>query len=222
RPPAQIDLVVGEEGARVALPLRADQPRDALEHARVGAFGILARHGLPVLLHEVPREAAPVHAAEEAADHVRRVLAPNLPVERHLQRAGEELRRAEAGEGVEIALLLLRRAGALEALAELRVFGLAPGRGHDGDHGREDVGLHRGLVLPIAGVDFAGPRLDLRIVAKGADGAKEIATELAGELALALLDLPAPGGGLLTAAAPGQGGEPAPPLGRDPALDAGG
>src|SRR5262249_9020648 len=151
-----------------ALPVRADEPRDALEHARIGALGILARHGLPVALHEIPGEATPVHAAEEAPDHVRRVLAPDLPVEGHLQRAGEELRPAEAGEGGEIARLLLGRAGALEALAELRVLGLASRRGHDGDDGGEDVGLHRALVVAIARIDLAAARLDLRIVAEGA------------------------------------------------------
>src|SRR5215472_14098106 len=166
-PAAQVDLVVGEEGTYVTLPLRADEAGDALIHARVGALGILPCHGLPAALHEVPGEPAPVHAPEEAADHVRGVLAADLPVEGHLEGLPEKLGRAEAGQRVQVALLLLGRAGTLEALPELRVFGLATPRGENGDDGRQDVGVHGSLVRAIARVDFTGARLDLRVVAEG-------------------------------------------------------
>src|SRR5215472_17459200 len=123
-PAAEVDLIVGEEGAHIALPLHVDEAGNAFVHPRVGALGILPRHVLPAALHEVPGEPAPVHAPEETPNHVRGVLAADLPVEGHLEGLPEKLRRAEAGQRVQVALLLLGRPGLLEALAELRVFGL--------------------------------------------------------------------------------------------------
>src|SRR5262249_60785708 len=108
--------------------------------------------------------------------------------------------------------LLLGRPGPLEALAELRVFGLTAPRGEDGDDGRQDVGVHGGPVLAIARVDLSGARLDLRVVAEGADGTEEIAAELAVERALDLLDLPAEERDLLAQPLPHAGGQPAPQL----------
>ena len=110
----------------VALPLRADQGRGALVHPAVRAPGVEPLHGLPVLLDELPGEATAIHALEQAADEKRRVLTAHFAVDRHLEGLLEELRLPEAREGIEVALLLLRRACPLVAIAELGVLALPP------------------------------------------------------------------------------------------------
>src|SRR5262249_57140046 len=103
-------------------------------------------------------------------------------------------------------------AALLDACADLGVCGLTAPRREDGDDGRQDVGVHGGPVLAIAGVDLTGARLDLRVVAEGADGTEEIAAELAVELALVFLDLPAEERDLFAEPLPHEGGQPAPQL----------
>src|SRR6185295_1684200 len=63
--PAELDPVRREEGLHLLLPLRAHQGADAVEQAAEGARRVLPAHGLPVALHELPREATPPDAHQD-------------------------------------------------------------------------------------------------------------------------------------------------------------
>src|SRR3989442_2242521 len=209
-PPDRRGAGGGEEPPPRRPPGRAGGRAPPLAPPPVGARRIEPRHRLPVGLHELPGEAAPVDAAEHGPDHVGRVLAADLAVARPLERSLEELRLPEAGEGVEVALLLLRAPRALEALGELPVLRLAPARGENGDDGRHDVGVERRLVLPVAGVELPGPGLDRRIVPEDALGAEEVPPELTLELGLAGRRRPAEALDRRAEAGPDDGGETGP------------
>src|SRR5207245_1923330 len=68
-----------------------------------------------------PRARARLDAREERADDERRVLRPDLAVERARERLPDQRGLAEAGEGVEVALLLLGGRGGAKAAEKLVV-----------------------------------------------------------------------------------------------------
>src|SRR5947207_4004953 len=128
---------------------------------------------------------------EKRAGHEGRVLRPQLAVDRARERLRDQLGPSEAGEGVEVTLLLLGRRGRAEAAEELVVArGVARVR-QDRDERGEDVGVHVAAALDVRGVEGGGRRLHGNVVAKGAERACEVAAELAGQLVLVRAHRPA-------------------------------
>ena len=123
-------------------------------------------------------------ALEERARHEGRVLRADLAVHGALERRGEQRRLAEAGQRVEIALLLLGRRGRLEALQELVVAERVARVGEDRDEGGQDV-----RVCLASGqmprVELSRLRLDAAVVAEHAERPREVGAELARQLVLA-------------------------------------
>src|SRR2546428_12667206 len=111
---AEVDLPRAGERVDVALELGGGERDDTLGQAPERVLRVLALHRLPVGLDEVPRQLARMDAREERASDERRVLCPDLAVERARERLPDQRGLAEAGEGVQVALLLLGgRGGAI-------------------------------------------------------------------------------------------------------------
>src|SRR5262249_38427388 len=181
---AELDAARGEKRLHVMLPLGADERGDAFPHAPVRAPRILPGHRLPVGLHELPRGPATRHAREQRAHEERRVLAAHLAVDRALKGPTDQLGLPEASEGVEVALLLLRGARALEPLHEPRILLLAAAPRDHGDERGQDVRIDRELPRRVARVQVARALLGRAVVAERAEGANEVAAQLALELDL--------------------------------------
>src|SRR5437879_3549927 len=182
---AEVDLARADERVDVALELGRGERDDTLGQAPERVLRVLALHRLPVGLDEVPRELARMDAGEERADDERRVLRPDLAVERARERLPDQLGLAKAGEGVEIALLLLGRRGRAEAAEELVVAHGVAGVRQDCDERGEDVRVYLAAAPDRGGVQAGCLLLDRPVVAEGAERAREVAPELTRQLVLA-------------------------------------
>src|SRR5439155_12558975 len=117
---------------------RDDTPGAAPERV----LRVLAIHRLPVRLDEVPRQLARMGAREERANNERHVLCPYLAVEGARERLPDQRGLAEAGEGVEVALLLLGGRGGAKAAEKLVVACPVARVRQDRDERGEDVRVH--------------------------------------------------------------------------------
>src|SRR3989442_3213517 len=182
---AEVDLPRADEGVDVALELGRGERDDALGQAPERVLRVLALHRLPVGLDEVPRQLARMDAREERANDERRVLCPDLAVERARERLPDQRGLAEAGEGVEVALLLLGGRGGAKAAEKLVVACPVARVRQDRDERGEDVRVHVIAARDVGRVALGGLALDCRIVAEGAESAREGAPRLPRQLVLA-------------------------------------
>src|SRR5439155_1310463 len=182
---AEVDLPRADEGVDVALELGRGERDDALGQAPERVLRVLALHRLPVGLDEVPRQLARMDAREERASDERRVLCPDLAVERARERLPDQRGLAEAGEGVEVALLLLGGRGGAKAAEKLVVTCPVTRVRQDCDERGEDVRVHVIAARDVGRVALGGLALDRGIVAEGAERAREVAPELTRQLVLA-------------------------------------
>src|SRR5207245_8755687 len=127
---------------------------------------VLALHRLPVGLDEVPRQLARMDAREERASDERRVLCPYLAVERARERLPDQRGLAEAGEGVEVALLLLGGRGGAKAAEKLVVACPVARVRQNRDERGEDVRVHVIAARDVGRVALGGLALDCGIVAE--------------------------------------------------------
>ena len=74
--------------------------------------------------------------------------------------------------------------------------------GKDADQGRHDVPIHRGRILPVAGVNPSGRRLDPPVIPQDSHGPQQVAAKLARQLPLARRRRPAETLHALTEAVP--------------------
>src|SRR5207247_8437492 len=114
----------------------------------------------------------------------RRVLRPDLAVERVRECLREQVGLPEAGEGVEVALLLLGRRGGAEAAYEFVVARGVARVSQDRDERGEDVGVDVAAALDVRGKEGGRRRLKGRVVAERTERAREVAAELARQLVL--------------------------------------
>src|SRR6266508_459854 len=98
-----------EKGVHVALQLGRGETDDALGQAPEPVLRVLPLHRVPVRLDELPGELAPVDGHQHRPHHERRVLGPELTVDRACQRLREQLALPDGGPSVEVPLLFLRR-----------------------------------------------------------------------------------------------------------------
>src|SRR3989475_721534 len=182
---AEVDLARADERVDVPLELGRGERDDALGQAPERLLGVPALHRVPVGLDELACELAGLDAREERADDERRVLRPDLAVERARERLPDERGLAEAGEGVEVALLLLGGRGGAKAAEKLVVACPVARVRQDRDERGEDVRVHVIAARDVGRVALGGLALDCGIVAEGAEGAREVASELTRQLVLA-------------------------------------
>src|SRR2546426_5820591 len=182
---AEVDLARADERVDVPLELGRGERDDALGQAPERLLGVPALHRVPVGLDELPCELARLDAREERADDERRVLRPDLAVERARERLPDQRGLAEAGEGVEVALLLLGGRGGAKAAEKLVVACPVARVRQDRDERGEDVRVHVIAARDVGRVALAGLALDRGIVAESAERAREVAPELTRQLVLA-------------------------------------
>src|SRR5256712_10970901 len=182
---AEVDLPRADERVDVPLELGCGERDDALGQAPERVLGVLALHRVPVGLDELPRELARPDAREERANDEWSVLRPDLAVERARERLSDQRGLPEAGEGVEVALLLLGGRGGAEAAEELVVARPVARVRQDRDERGEDVRVHVSAPRDVGRVALGGLALDRGIVAERAERAREVAPELTRQLVLA-------------------------------------
>src|SRR5439155_1098367 len=173
------------------IALRGGEPDRALAHAAQAMLGVEPVHLVPVPLDEVPGQLPRVDAHEQRAHDEGRVLGPDLAAHRSLERLREQLGPLEAGEGVEVALLLLRCRGRAEAAEELFVAVSVADVGEDGDQGGQHVGIDRAGIDQGRPIAPSGLGLDGGIVAQRAEGAEQVAAQLPRQLILSGAGIPA-------------------------------
>ncbi len=135
-------------------------------------------HLLPVGTQVVPRKHLRVLVAQQAGEHVRRILHAHLIGQAQLERALEQLELTEPRQRGKEDVLLVRRFDGLEELLELLVTRLVTEVGEDVHDHTNQVGVDRRLVLQPAGEQLLRLSTHLRVFADPAEGREERGPQL--------------------------------------------